>query len=97
MYWDKNSKNKFASLIGGEATMPTKLQANKNNNFSFYSQFRKNIHVCQIKKTTKLMGTENIFMLKEDITNNGDSKSNVSLSILKELSEIQHPFFARMM
>lgn len=28
---------------------------------------------------TKLMGTENIFMLQEDITNNGDSKSNVSI------------------
>lgn len=76
------------------------LQANKNNNFSFYSQFRKNINVCQKKKKkkkTKLMGTENIFMLKEDITNNGDLKSNVSLSFLKELSEIQHPIFARMM
>lgn len=34
------------------------------------------------------MGTENVFMLKEDITNNGDSKSNLSLSFLKELSEI---------
>lgn len=37
---------------------------------------------------TKLMGTENIFMLKEDITNNGDSKANLSLPFLKELSEI---------
>lgn len=41
------------------------------------------------------MGTENIFMLKEDITNNGDSKSNVFLSFLKELSEIQHPIFCK--
>lgn len=26
------------------------LQANTNNDFSFYLKFRKNIHICQIKK-----------------------------------------------
>lgn len=31
------------------------------------------------------MGTEKAFMLKKDIINNGDSKSHLSLSFLKEL------------
>lgn len=42
-------------------------------------------------------GNGKYFHAERGYYNNGDSKSNVSLSFLKELSEIQHPIFARMM